>query len=179
MGMRHLFFAFIAALFVGIAAVAVLPAAPAYACTCVATPTEEEYHERADFVVDGVVTTLQEPASIDSPHPTRVEVAVERVTKGEVGDQLALSTPSGTCGFPFEIGQRYRVYASAGQTTLCSGNQKLAAVDGEATDTESQAPAGWAAVAPPPVLAVAGLPVLAGGGLAYLLIRRRRKSPVT
>lgn len=100
----------------------VAPATPACACSCVAF-TEPEAVARAEVVFDGVVLGLQG----DDRSARRVRFAVENLVKGQAGDRVEVTTEgsSASCGYDFEVGRRYRVNVTDGNTGLCSGNRLL------------------------------------------------------
>jgi len=100
------------------------------ACACSCQPsTEAEYLQRADLVFDGVAVGVDRPLLPGSGTAVTVKFLVESVLKGSAEDRVKLRTPAdqGGCGFSFDTGHRYRVYASGGQTTLCAGNRDLGA----------------------------------------------------
>ena len=154
-----------------LAAIAGPGASPAYACSC-AVMSEREYAVAADLVVRAVVTDLREPfLAMRSDAPVRVRLAVERVDKGEAGDQITLTTArsGASCGFSFERGHRYLIYARDGETGLCSGNRYLGAAP--------EVPLGrdrW----PTATVLMAVAAVVAGAAVGgWLLVHRRRARP--
>ena len=66
--------------------------------------------------------------------PTRVTIAADRVWRGEAaGDVIVYTGGAGVgCGFPFEVGQKYLVYATARhgqlQTSRCSRTRRFSEV---------------------------------------------------
>lgn len=108
-------------------------AARASACSC-ASSTVEAYFEKADVVFEGRVIAM-EPAVDDSTctgfcdQAVTVRLAVVQRWKGELGEEaIAHTRRSGAaCGFPFETGQSYLVYAAVrGEgllVHLCSGTR--------------------------------------------------------
>ncbi|WP_041840463.1 hypothetical protein [Actinoplanes friuliensis] len=131
------------------------PSAPAWACSC------GEPRGAGDLVVVGVAESVRKPFTSDD---LEVRLRVESVERGTAGDEVQLRTHSqGTaCGYEFEEGYRYRVYANGGATTSCAGNERLAFAGRE--------PEG-----PPQVLWWAlgsGATIVA----ALILLRRRRRS---
>jgi hypothetical protein len=105
----------------------VTPAAPAWACSCAAR-SEAEHREDADTVFVGVATTVIGPSDpFFSGAAVAVEFTVESVTKGVVADRTRVSTVASeaSCGYEFEAGRRYLVFARAGSTGLCSGTGEL------------------------------------------------------
>jgi hypothetical protein len=133
--------------------------------------SEREYAVAADLVVRAVVTDLREPfLAMRSDAPVRVRLAVERVDKGEAGDEITLTTAlsGASCGFAFERGHRYLIYARDGETGLCSGNQHLGAAPEVPLDPDRRPTASVLAAA----VVVAGAAV---GG--WLLVHRRWPRP--
>jgi hypothetical protein len=98
-------------------------ATPAWACSCKASTGVAE----AELAFDGVVSAVA-----DDGRAIRVTFAVQNLVKGVAGDQVTLSTSpaEAACGYRFDEGGRYRVYARAGETSLCSGNELLSAGTG-------------------------------------------------
>ncbi|WIM96568.1 hypothetical protein ACTOB_000006 [Actinoplanes oblitus] len=96
-------------------------ASPAWACSCKAPGGLD----RADQAFVGVVRSVQAIG-----HGERVEFAVESVLKGSVGAVTSvrtIETEPASCGVRFAQGGRYQVFAAAGRTSLCSGNQAVSA----------------------------------------------------
>jgi hypothetical protein len=105
----------------------VTPAAPAWACSC-AAGTEAEHRDYADAVFVGVATSVTGPSDpFYSGAAVAVEFTVESVTKGVVGDRTRVNTVASdsSCGYEFEEGGRYVVYARTGSTGACSGTDEL------------------------------------------------------
>jgi hypothetical protein len=115
---------------VGLAFLASLPATLP-ACTCAPPGPPRQELERADAVFTGKVESIEPaPSSGDNPRwPSRLEVTLRLlgVWKGlPEGDRVTLYTASqsAACGFGFEEGKKYLVYAydADGEltATLCS-----------------------------------------------------------
>lgn len=112
---------------------------PAAACTCLER-TEQELAAQADVVFTGTALTRREvvvPTTTAPALPGHVEwtFAVEGVTKGAVAgahQDVMTASNSAACGFDFQAGARYLVYATrqdgALTTGLCSGTRLAAAV---------------------------------------------------
>ncbi|GAA2389961.1 hypothetical protein Cme02nite_74020 [Catellatospora methionotrophica] len=149
------------------------PADPAWACSCVYNPVEQD--ERAERTVNGTVTEVTD---------TAIRLAVDTVTKGDakVGDTLTLrvARSEASCGYEFRVGARYRVNANRNETGLCIGAYPLAAMP--------PAPAATTAVPvaapmmtpafdrPSPWWFVPGALLLVAAGLITLSLRGRRGS---
>lgn len=101
---------------------------PACACSC-QPATEAEFLQRADLVFDGVAVDRDRPLLPGTGTTVTVKFIVESVVKGAAEDRVTVRTPDdeGGCGFKFDPGYRYRVYAASGLTTLCAGNRNLGA----------------------------------------------------
>ena len=96
---------------------------PASACSCIEL-TPAEAFERADAVFVGEVTTFKVrsgPFGKSSIDPTTVEFAVSEVWKGPRQESMTIRTVRSevSCGFEFDEGLKYLVYARDGQTGLC------------------------------------------------------------
>lgn len=109
----------------------------AYACSCAveagATPRElaEDYFSRADAVFAGEVVQIEEPSPstvVSSVAPVNVSLRTREVWKGPQQETLGVTTAvsSASCGFDFEEGEEYLVYASKDlEVSLCSGTKLL------------------------------------------------------
>jgi hypothetical protein len=108
-----------------------IAALPAFACSCSVNLTPADAAARADVVFSGVVTSLKVfhpnapiTSSID---PVDVGFQVEAVFKGSVvaNQHVQTAASDATCGFPFEVGQRFTVFGQRQGTTvmvdLCNG----------------------------------------------------------
>ena len=108
----------------------------ANACSCMPT-TPEQSLKNANAVFAGKVINVVEARGggrgVQSPSLNGVKVIFEvsKVWKGTPTQQLVITTPdsSASCGYNFEKGQNYLVYASTQdnqlQTGLCSGTKTL------------------------------------------------------
>jgi hypothetical protein len=110
----------------------IAPATPACACSC-AEATLEEYRGYADVVFVGVVTKIDRPLfGLSSADPVGVTLQVSDVYQGRAQATTRVTTAmdGASCGYAFEEGRRYLVFAQAGQdglsTGLCAGNRDLA-----------------------------------------------------
>jgi hypothetical protein len=160
---------------------ALLPPLPAYACSCVAPGSPEESLRLSDAVFSGRVRSVKLSRSGDFEEH-RVTFQVQSIWKGSVTASIELLTApdTGGCGFPFEIGRSYLVYAHAAEGTLraslCSRSNFLEAA------TEDLAALGPGTPPPPsdtsvswPLLALGGVLIAAGA----VLTLRRRRGPIT
>ncbi|MFC7528986.1 hypothetical protein [Actinoplanes sp. GCM10030250] len=93
-------------------------ASPAWACSCAANTGLDE----AELAFVGVAEAVRESKGVN-----RVVFGVESVIKGDASTEVSLTTSDNeaSCGYRFDEGGRYRVYAVAGETSLCSGNELL------------------------------------------------------
>ncbi len=130
----------------------------AAACTCILNPPPQEALARTDAVFAGQVVDLRFVAGEHFPE-LRVTLRVVRVFKGDVGEVVEVGTArdGAACGFHFEAGQGYLVYADVREgkplgVSLCSRTARLqdAAADLEAFGA--------------PGLIIEEEPVLGGGG---------------
>ncbi|MFC4066019.1 hypothetical protein [Actinoplanes subglobosus] len=96
-------------------------ARPAWACSCGDNPNPIE---RAEVAFVGVADDV-DPDWFGSQ--VEVNFAVESVLKGAPGRSVTLVTmkDSASCGYEFVEGGKYRVYANAGETWSCDGNELL------------------------------------------------------
>lgn len=109
---------FLAVLFLVVAGLVVMPSGPAWACSC-GIPQRD-----GDLVVVGVAERVDKPWLGED---LRVRLRVESVERGSAGERVEITTAeqSPSCGYGFQEGHRYRVYANEGSTTSCEGNEDL------------------------------------------------------
>lgn len=118
-----------------VAALALVGAArPCLACSCIAA-SDAEHFRQAEVVFVGIVLERRpiapEPIS-SSADPVTWVFDVESVQKGEAAEQQEVVSPrdEASCGFEFQIGRRYQVFASRSDdgrlaTNLCTGTREL------------------------------------------------------
>jgi hypothetical protein len=151
----------IAALIVSASIVAVL-AAPrlAAACSCVQPPPPKEAMATSAAVFEGTVTAVRE-AQGHEIMTFEVELRVGRRFKGAEADTVTVLTneSSAACGFHFEVGGTYLVYAGENEgqllVSLCSRTARiedaaadLAALGGDAPPDPGSTPQPPPAVEP-------------------------------
>lgn len=150
---------------------------PVFACSC-AEASEAEQFENAATVFSGVVKDISTDGASRS-----VDFQVDQFWKGGTGESITVTTGWGDadCGFDFEIGETYKVYAYGDDqlsTGICSGTMLLAEADepqetptvpseningeGRRNDTVMQI-----------VIALVGFVV--GSATTYLALKRRTK----
>ncbi len=95
---------------------------PAAACTCAINPSPEEELKLSTAVFSGrvVSTDLLPRLDTSSRHPVKVTLEVDTVWKGPERDRISVYTAidSGACGFDFNVGWKYLVYARGSQNDL-------------------------------------------------------------
>lgn len=100
-----------------------------YACSCVVSPSPLEAMEKSAAVFEGTVVSIQEKFKImqSSADPVQVTFQVGAWWKGEVGEQVTVTTAQSgdSCGFEFTKGERYIVYAGAEEAEGTGGTAKL------------------------------------------------------
>jgi hypothetical protein len=101
----------------GIAATgAMLSATPVLACSCGVLPGPAPQLPASTQVFTGTVTQVDDPDGggpvVSSARKVVVHLAVEKVYQGSMGVEQLVTTvaSSSSCGFPFEVGQRYTVF---------------------------------------------------------------------
>lgn len=101
-------------LVLGIVALAFAPGA-ARACTCVGPMSFEQAWSESEAIFVGVVTSIDLIG--EDPHwpQLRVHFAVSASWRGVTGPTALIATANGgaACGYDFEIGREYLVYADA------------------------------------------------------------------
>ena len=151
------------------ATMSLLPVSRALACSC-AGISEREAVEGADVVFEGVALSAKEPLIIQSSgDPVEFTFSVESTLKGDLPSQVTVTTAlsGASCGAEFQVGERWRVFASGSSdnlgSNLCAGNRLLdeaSANDGAPTPN-----------APPILLLAIGAVVLMIVGMAFGLMR--------
>jgi hypothetical protein len=119
----------------------IFSATSAIACKCIQSTPEESF-ERAGTVFSGRVVDVVEPSPAERQSPrgnedpnflsgVKVTFEVSEVWKGNNKQRLVVMTSdsSASCGYSFQEGEEYLVYASGEeaklQTGLCSGTKPL------------------------------------------------------
>jgi hypothetical protein len=108
---------------------ALLAADAALACTCARTPPPQEAKNFMDAVFLG--TVLDVARDVDGRQAV-VRLKVEKVWKGAKCAEATVVTGvgGGDCGYAFEAGKRYLVYASSDEgklrTSLCTRTRPAA-----------------------------------------------------
>lgn len=105
----------------------ILPVSLAIACSCLPR-TPQQTFESSQAVFAGQVVQVNQPGNREE---VRVSFKVSRVWKGNLTPQLQVGTSSSSasCGYNFQKGEEYLVYASSEEsklkTGLCSGTKPL------------------------------------------------------
>lgn len=120
-----------------ILAILILSSASALACSCLITTVQEQIG-RSPAIFAGTVVSYDTIGFVRSTaDPARVVFNVSKVWKGEVHEYTEVQTAvsGASCGYEFEEGEEYLVYASEGDPItgadglsvgLCSRTAKLA-----------------------------------------------------
>ncbi|WP_238652384.1 hypothetical protein [Paenibacillus piscarius] len=107
-----------------------------YACSCAVPSSPVEAMEKSTAVFEGTVTSMEKSSKLvqSSGDPVYVTFLTGAHWKGEVGEQITVSTAqsSASCGFEFTEGERYLVYARGG----AEGANGTGGADGGAGGTE-------------------------------------------
>lgn len=85
-----------------------------YACSCAQPPSVEEELERSKAVFSGKVLEVKEQKGFTGYIKKRVLIEVAETWKGVSESQVIITTGSGggDCGYEFQVGQEYLVYAT-------------------------------------------------------------------
>jgi len=132
----------------------------AFACSCAMPPPPGEALAQAAAVFAGTVTAIDIPVSPDgsvgSADPVTVTLDVSRTWKGPTHAWLQVTTvrSDASCGYPFERGQAYLVYAGGDDTLLAvstCGRTRMLTNAGEdlAALGEGQPPTQTTPIVPP------------------------------
>ncbi|HSH80789.1 MAG TPA: hypothetical protein VLA19_19850, partial [Herpetosiphonaceae bacterium] len=94
-----------------------------FACSCLPPGTPQEELGRSDAVFAGKVVGLTGRVDGGAVETVDVTFEVSQVWKGAASRTVQLQTPgsSASCGFNFEQGREYVVYASQQEGSLTSG----------------------------------------------------------
>ncbi|MEZ7170600.1 hypothetical protein [Sporosarcina sp. OR05] len=105
------------------------------ACSCVMPPPPEEALLDAEAVFSGEVIKIVDNKNLLNGYGFTVYFAVDESWKGVEQSEVSVTTGyhDGDCGFPFEVGQSYLVYASLGDmnnkstlsTSICQRTTNL------------------------------------------------------
>lgn len=106
-------------LFVSVLVSSVFPSSVS-ACSCVAPSSPLEEIEKFDAVFSGIVTNIREEGGILNLPQFRVEFEVESSWKGVNEPVVSILTTdnSAACGFGFNEGEKYIVYARSYESEL-------------------------------------------------------------
>lgn len=150
-----------------------------YACSCASVSPSQQV-QMADVVFLGTVTSINVPSGpqVNSASPEQVTFDVSSVQKGSLGRTIVVSTSmsQGSCGYPFQVGRQYMVYAQSvgGQleTGLCAGTNLY----GSALGGQPGPGANLSLLGNPLLWGVLGSSVVAAGILLIALHKKRSKS---
>lgn len=108
---------------------------PALACSCAPPGAPDAEMEKSAAVFSGRVTAVEAPGPvggvISSADRVKYTFQVSKVWKGPVAPMINVSSArdSASCGYEFQIGEEYLVYATEAQgaltSSLCSRTQPL------------------------------------------------------
>ena len=163
--------------------IALASASSAAACTVAGDRTRADHLDAADVVFTGTAVRVDDstnPVYASTLDPLYWSFVVDSVEKGAVGERVTVATAmsGASCGYTFELGRRYRVYAFHSDwydhltTGLGSGNVVLASlgepprVEGEFHTLEYH----FLRLGP---MALPGLALI---GLGWWVLRRSRAS---
>lgn len=111
----------------------------AFACSCAPPGSPSEELERSTAVFSGRVVGMEVPSGriVSSADPVAVTFEVYTVWEGPRSDRVTVTTArwSLSCGYPFEAGKEYLVYARGEaddlQVSLCSHTKPLGLAAGD------------------------------------------------
>ena len=113
----------------------VLSPQSAQACSCAPLPSPTEALAEAIAVFSGQVTDIQ-------PSQGRLDITftVDQQWKGEGEETIVVQTPTSTamCGYGFEVGESYLVYAREHRGRLQTNQCSRTALLSQATDDVSE-----------------------------------------
>ena len=99
-----------------------------YACSCVEPPSVEDELERSQAVFSGKVLEVKEQKDFRGYMKKRVLIEVAETWKGVSESQVFITTGSGggDCGYEFQVGQEYLVYAT--ESTMYGSQAELVTI---------------------------------------------------
>jgi LPXTG-motif cell wall-anchored protein len=113
------------------------------ACSCAELPSAEEEFERSEAVFSGKVVDVREKRSLKGELTKSVLFEVTNTWKGVKQSQMIITTGQGggSCGFHFNEGQEYLVYAyeltmygaKSLVTTICDRTNELSVLQEDLT----------------------------------------------
>lgn len=113
-----------------------LNAMPAFACSCIPPQPPEQSFDEVDAVFVATVDDIKEsPLSTSSLDPKTVFLNVSQSWKGVSNQKITIQTArdSASCGYNFEVGEQYLIYANNTDgkltTGLCSRTQLIQSAD--------------------------------------------------
>jgi hypothetical protein len=108
----------------------------ASACSCIMPPPPEDALNEADAVFSGEVVEIIENGKFTKGYGKIVHIKVDEVWKGINDSEVVITTGNndGDCGYPFEKGRNYLIYASKSDmyvnnslsTTICNRTTQIA-----------------------------------------------------
>ena len=113
-------------LFVFVFALSSFSAPPARACSCAPHGSDADETTKSDAVFEGRVTAITNTAN----QRTLAQFTVTSATKGVRAGAMVAIDGGGICGFPFERGKRYKVFANKDDkgvlgAGLCSATREI------------------------------------------------------
>lgn len=123
-----------------------------YACSCAISPDPLKAVENSSAVFTGEVVDMKKSQGqiISSADPVEVTFKVDASWKGEVGNEVTVTTAlsSVSCGYEFVEGESYLVYAYSREgdesnqlgVGLCSRTMRLASASADLKELESKFP---------------------------------------
>lgn len=122
-----------------------------FACSCIMPGTPQEEITRSDAVFSGKVTQLTPTKAIDGTEAIKVSFEVGQVWKGQIPQELLVETSSSSasCGYSFESGKEYLVYAYSNEGQLSVGLCSRTALLADAQQDVTALGQGTAPVAAP------------------------------
>ncbi|WP_239696788.1 hypothetical protein [Paenibacillus oryzisoli] len=123
----------------GCSFITIFHAANAYACSCAMPQTVEAQFNRSEAVFAGRVLDVNEQRNVNGSMTKAARFEVSRIWKGASQSQFIIHTGSGggDCGFNFEKGKEYLVYA--GRSSMYGDKELLVTIICDRTAALDQA----------------------------------------
>ena len=112
-----------------------------YACSCIEPLTVEEQLSQSKAVFTGRVLKVKENTNLNGYRTTSALFEIDQIWKGGSESQIIIHTGSGggDCGYHFEEGKEYLVYASL--STMYGDKEQLETISCDRTNILAQAQA--------------------------------------
>ncbi len=152
--MRHIVRPFFLSAFIATSLSVLIPLSSVHGCSCIPPAPPADALQEATAVFSGIVTHINRPSAFDSTlDPVTVTIASSEIWKGPPSRLITVSTAreEPSCGFGFQVGKEYLVYASGDPDALSVSLCSRTALRTQAAEDLAVLGAGFAPSPPPSV----------------------------